>query len=390
MSETRKPPKLIYLVSEDWYFVSHRLPLAIAAKEAGYDVVVATRVRKAGAEIRDAGLRLIPIDFERSRLSPLAELKTLAALIALYRREAPDLVHHVAVKPVLYGSIAARAARTQGVVNALMGLGFVFSSNSRKARVLKPFVSFFLRRCLSRSRTRTIVQNRDDYALLRDLHIAPGDTLRLIPGSGVDPDRYRANPPPQEAPPLVVLPSRLLKAKGVLEFAEAARRLKSSGLAARFALAGEPDPSNPDSISERELLAIQNGGAVEYLGWQRDMPKLLAEATVVCLPSYYGEGIPKVLIEAAASARAIVTTDMPGCREIVAPGVNGWLVPPRDAAALAAAIHEAISNPARCFEYGLRGREMVEASFSLQRVVRSTIEVYGELTPAAQPRPARV
>lgn len=389
MSEAGKRPKLIYLVSEDWYFVSHRLSLAVAAKEAGYDVVVAARVREAGAEIRNAGLRLIPIDFERSRLSPLAELKTLASLIALYRREAPDLVHHIAIKPVVYGSIAARATRTRGVVNALMGLGFVFSSNSRKALTLKPFVSVLLRRCLSRPRTRTIVQNRDDYALLRDLHIAPADTLRLIPGSGVDPDLYQANPSPQEVPPLVVLPSRLLKAKGVLEFVEAAQRLKSSGLAARFALAGEPDPSNPDSISKQELLAIQNGGAVEYLGWQRDIPKLLAEATVVCLPSYYGEGIPKVLIEAAASARAIITTDMPGCREIVTAGVNGWLVPPRDAAALAEAVREAIANPARCFEYGLRGREMVEASFSLQRILRSTLEVYDELASTLPPGSAQ-
>lgn len=371
-------PKLLYLVSEDWYFVSHRLPLAVAAQEAGYDVAVATRVKDAGGPIRAAGLRLIPIAFERSGLSAPSEMQTLAALVRLYRSERPDIVHHVALKPTIYGALAARMAGTRAVVNALMGLGFVYSSRSVKARTLKPVVSRLLKSALSRPGTRTIVQNRDDLAFLRDSGLAPAESLRLIAGSGVDPAQYRVVSPPDGAP-LVVLPSRLLKAKGVLAFAEAARRLKAEGIAARFALVGAPDPLNPDSVSEAELAALVANGAVEHWGWRRDMAEVLAEASLVSLPSTYGEGVPKSLIEAAAAGRAIVTTDMPGCRDIVRDGENGWLVPPRDVDALTDALRQAIADPARRAAYGARGRAIVEGGFTARHVISATLDVYREL-----------
>lgn len=378
MVQTGKPPKLLFLVTEDWYFVSHRLPLAVAAREAGFDVAIATRVREAGDKIRDAGLRLIPLDFERASLSPLSESRTIAQLVSLYRREAPDIVHHVALKPVLYGSIAARLAGTKAVVNAIMGLGFVFSSDSAKARFLRPVVKRLLKSALSRPGSRTIVQNADDLAFLNDNGIAAPGTVRLIPGSGVDVDLYSQEPPP-EGVPMVVLPARLIRQKGVLEFVEAARRLKAEGVIARFVLAGAPDPLNPGSVSEAEIREFVSSGAVEYIGWQQDMPRVLAGASLVCLPSYYGEGIPKALIEAAASGRAIVTTDMPGCREIVTAGVNGWLVPPRDVDALTRALREAITAPETARRYGEQGRAFVRNGFSLQEIVRQTLDVYGEL-----------
>jgi hypothetical protein len=190
MKPTGNPPKLLFLVTEDWYFVSHRLPLAVAAREQGFDVAVATRVRDAGDTIRNAGLRLIPVDFERASLSPLSETKTIGQLISIYRREKPDIVHHVALKPVLYGAIAARVAGTPAVVNAIMGLGFVFSSNSTKARLLRPMVQQLLKSALSRSGSRTIVQNADDLAFLGRNRIATPGTVRLIPGSGVDVELY--------------------------------------------------------------------------------------------------------------------------------------------------------------------------------------------------------
>lgn len=382
MSSGPGRPKLLYLVSEDWYFVSHRLALAVAAREAGYDVVVAARVNAAGDAIRDAGLRLVPIPFERAGLRAPGEAATLAALVSLYRRERPDIAHHVAVKPTIYGTLAARLAATPAVVNALMGLGFVYSSTSLKARALRPVVSALLRSALSRPGTRTIVQNRDDLAFLRDHGFAHAEGLRLIAGSGVDLDRYAPTPLPG-GPPLVVLPSRLLKAKGVLEFAEAARRLKAEGVAARFALVGAPDLLNPDSVSEAQLSALVAGGAVEHWGWRADMPAVLAEASLVCLPSYYGEGVPKSLIEAAACGRAIVTTDMPGCRDIVRAGENGWLVAPRDAAALAAAVRDALASPALLAAYGARGREIVAREFALDHVIRATLDVYRELLVSA-------
>ncbi len=371
-------PKLLYLVSEDWYFVSHRLSLAFTAMEAGFDVSVATRVTHHGDDIRDAGLKLIPIELARASLNPLREVRAVGEINALVAREKPDVIHNVALKPVIYGARAARAAGVKGIVNALMGLGWVFSSDSPKALALRPFVREALRRASSAPGTRTIVQNVDDAALLADQKIASRESIRLIRGSGVNPAEYASDDAPF-AEPLVVLPARLLIAKGVREFIKAAARLKAEGVKARFALVGEPDIDNPAAISREEILDAVLAGDVEHWGWRQDMPQVFAEASLVCLPTFYGEGVPKALIEAAASARAIVATDVPGCREIVRPGDNGWLVPPRDANALAIALRQAIAQPGLCAELGRRGRHIAEQEFSLDTVINETLAVYGEL-----------
>ena len=379
MSNAPPAKKLLYLVTEDWYFVSHRLALAVAAREAGYDVVVATRVDRHAESIRDAGLGLIPLDFSRSGLGPFHEARTIARLAALYRREAPALVHHVAMKPVIYGSLAARAAGIKGVVNAMMGLGYVFSSQSAKARLLRPAVRQGLRSALRGRNTRVIVQNEDDFALFAKERLARENDLRLIRGSGVDPDAYEVKDPPPGVP-LVVLPARILADKGVREFVAAARQLKDEGIAARFALVGDPDPLNPASIPAVEIASWVADATIEHWGWRpaSEMAGILAEAAIVCLPSYR-EGLPKALLEAAASGRAIVATDVPGCREIVRPGVNGWRVPARDDSSLAAALRAAILDPGLCKKYGAAGRAMVEQEFSLQSVIRDTLAVYREL-----------
>lgn len=375
-----RAPKLLFFVSEDWYFVSHRLALAQAAKSAGFDVVVAARVDRHGDVIRDAGLRLIPIDFARSSLRPWREIRSIAQIIALYKHEAPDIVHNVAVKPVIYGTIAARCSSTKGIVNALMGLGWVFSSRSTKARLLRPLVEGALRGALSGSLSRTIVQNSDDAALLIDRRLTKPQSIRLIRGSGVDPERYSTRAPPAGAP-VVVLPARLLAAKGIGDFIHAASLLKAEGIDARFALVGDFDPANPTTLNRCDIDKLVKAGQVEYWGWRSDMPEVFNNASIVCLPTIYGEGLPKSLLEAAASARAIVATDVPGCREIVRPGVNGWLVPPRNALALAAALREAIAQPALCARYGAAGRSIVEQEFSLAAVIAETLAVYRELVP---------
>jgi glycosyltransferase involved in cell wall biosynthesis len=372
-----RPLRLLYLVSEDWYFVSHRIALASAAKAAGFEVSVATRVRRHGDAIRDAGLRLIPITFARSGMHPLHELRSIEELLSVYGHIAPDIVHNVAVKPVLYGSLAAQRARSKAVINALMGLGWVFSSNSVKARILQPGVKFALRRALSASNTRTIVQNAEDAALLAEQQLASPSSVRLIRGSGVDPGAYTTAPPPS-GPPLIVLPARLLLAKGVREFMQAAAILKSEGSEARFALVGEPDTENPAAASPDEIERHVQMGHVEYWGWRNDMPEVLSAASIVCLPTFYGEGLPKCLLEAAASARAIVTTDVAGCRDIVRPSENGWLVPPRDISTLATALREAIAQPDLCRRYGLEGRRMVEREFSLDAIIGATLATYEE------------
>ena len=376
-------PKLLYLVSKDWYFVSHRLALATAAKAAGFDVAVATRVTRHADPIRAAGLRLIPINFTRAGLRPVSELLSLRELAAVYKREAPDLVHHVSVKPVIYGTLAARFAQPKGIVNAIMGLGWVFSSDSMKAKALRPLVRAALRRSLSGQNTRVIVQNTDDATGIISEGLSPPGHVRLIRGSGVDPSKYSAEPPPPGAP-IVVLPARLIEAKGVGEFMDAAAILKNEGIDARFALVGKPDAGNRTSITPEQIARHVEAGHIEYWGWREDMPEVLKSASIVCLPTFYGEGLPKALLEAAAAARPIVATDVAGCREIVRSGENGWLVPPRDARALADALREAISHPELCARYGAAGRRIVERDFSLDAIIRDTLAVYEELI-SAQP-----
>ena len=366
--------KLLFFVTEDWYFVSHRLPLALAAKDVGYEVSVVTRVREHGETIRIAGLKLVPFENARSGINPLHELCTLVRLILLYRRERPDVVHHVAIKPVLYGSIAVRLARTQHVVNALAGMGWLFTSGAGLARWLKPVVRWGLGRLLRFGIA--LVQNPDDARFLVQLGV-PETRIRLIAGSGVDLQKFVRRPEPNGTP-VVVLPTRLLWDKGVGEFVAAARLLKQRGIGAHFVLAGEPDQANPSSVPLDQIAKWVEEGVVEHPGWVKDMPTLLAESHVVCLPSFYGEGIPKSLIEAAAAGRPIVTCDMPGCREIVHHGDNGLLVPPRDAEALAEALAQLIGDPALRKQMGTRGRVRAEQEFGSEAVIQQTLALYTE------------
>lgn len=375
-------PKLLYLVTEDWYFVSHRLPLAVAAKEAGFNVSVATRVQDHGDTIQKAGLNLIPISLSRSGLHPVREFRSITRLAKLIRSESPDLLHNVAMKPVAYGTLAARFNGPKAIVNALMGLGWVFSSDSAKARMLRPIIKVALKNALSGVNTRVIVQNKDDASLLTDLQLVRPEAISLIRGSGVNPNAYSTKAPPP-GPPLVILPARLIAPKGIFEFMRAAARLKAEGIDARFALVGAPDTANPATLTLEEIEPYTRTGQVEYWGWREDMAHVFTMASIVCLPTFYGEGLPKSLLEAAASARAIVATDVPGCREIVRPKENGWLVPPRNAPALASALREAITQPELCTQYGAAGRLLVKREFSLEHVIEQTLDVYREIVEQA-------
>jgi glycosyltransferase involved in cell wall biosynthesis len=366
----------MFLVTEDWYFVSHRFELAIAARRAGYDVVVATRVDQHGKRITDAGLTLRPIAFNRGGLNLLGEFRTLTNLVSLYRREAPDIVHHVALKPVIYGSLAARIVGVRGVVNALGGLGYVFSSAGARAKVLRWIVKPALKFVLGDKNARLIVQNSGDRDRILTDGLANAESIHLIRGAGVDPKAYRQAEVVSEMP-LVILPARLLREKGVGEFVQAARLLRAQGIRARFAMVGKPDLANPASVSQREINAWVSEGSVEYWGWQDDMPSVFSQAQIVCLPSYH-EGLPKSLLEAAASGCAIVATDIPGCREIVRQGITGWLVPPQDAKALASALQQAIELPSLRKQYGASARALIATDFSMSRVAGETIAIYDE------------
>jgi glycosyltransferase involved in cell wall biosynthesis len=373
----RKRPKLLFLVTEDWYFCSHRLPLALGAQAAGFDVVVASRVNRHGPIIESYGLRLVPLTITRRGKNPFKELGAIARIASVYRREAPDIVHHVALKPVIYGSIAARISNVPVVVNAVAGLGYLFVSRNLVARIARFFVQYAYRFLLNLSKGKVVVQNDDDRALLTRVARLASDQTVLIRGSGVDMDVFSVQPEP-EGPVTVVLASRMLWDKGVGEFVAAARSLRSVDTSIRFVLVGESDPDNPASISNDQLSAWLRDGAVEWWGRRDDMPEVFAASHVVCLPSYR-EGLPKVLIEAAACGRPIVTTDVPGCREVVRHGENGLLVPARDSRSLADALRQLIENAPMRRVMGQRGREIVETEFSEHKVVRETLQVYGEL-----------
>jgi glycosyltransferase involved in cell wall biosynthesis len=373
-------PHLLYLVTEDWYFCSHRLPLACAARDAGFRVTVATRVQQHAGEIRAAGLELMPLRLSRRSANPLRELATLRDIVRIYRHVRPDIAHHVAMKPVMYGSLAARFTGVPKVVNALAGMGYLFSSSDVKARLLRPLVETGFRFLLDRPGSRLIVQNPDDQALLTRRGIVEPSRSVLIRGSGVDLARFTPAPEP-EGVPLVVLPARMLRDKGVEEFVAAARMLKQAGVNARFALVGDPDPENPAAISPAQLAAWREEGAVEYWGWRDDMAAVFRQAHLVCLPSYR-EGLPKALIEAAACERALVTCDVPGCREVVSDGDNGLLVPARDSAALARALRRLIEDAGLRRALARRSRERAVAEFSLERVIADTLALYRALLAA--------
>ncbi len=373
-------PRLLFLISEDWVFCSHRLPLAVAAREAGFEVTIATRVNQDGGRIRAAGLDLVPLHWSRRSTHPLRELAALRELVAVFRRVRPDIVHQVAVKPVLYGAVAARLTGVPLVVNALTGMGYIFSSHDLKARLLRPLVRAALHLLLDRRNARLILQNADDVGQFTREGIVDPARVVLIRGAGVDPGEFTVVPEPP-GPPLVVLPARMLRDKGVEEFVAAARALKAAGVVARFALVGAPDPENPACIPEARLAQWAAEGVVETWGHRRDMATVFQQCHVVCLPSYR-EGLPKALIEAAACGRPIVTADVPGCREVVRDGDNGLLVRVRDSVTLADALRRLLESAALRAAMGRRGRERAEQEFSLAGVIAQTIGVYDEATAA--------
>jgi glycosyltransferase involved in cell wall biosynthesis len=370
----RQTKKLLFLVTEDWYFCSHRLPLAEQAHKAGYEVVVATRVSTHRDRIESRGIRVVPFELGRRFGNPMHEGLRLWRLWRLYRIERPQVVYHVGLKPVVYGSLVARLAGIAARVNALAGLGYVFSSTRWRARLVRPIVRVMFRVLLFSARSRVIVQNEEDRAVLMAIADRDSNSVCLIKGAGVDLDEFRASDePPGEM--VIVLAARMLWDKGVGEFVEAARRLHLRGTVARFVLVGEPDDGNPTALPREQLEAWQREGVVEWWRFRDDMPAVFRACHVVCLPSAYGEGVPKVLIEAAASARAIVTTNIPGCRDIVRHGMNGLCVPPRDPAALADALGELLHDPARRREMGRRGRLLVEHEHNMETVNAAALAV---------------
>ncbi len=375
--------KAVLFANTDWYLYNFRRSLALALRDAGHEVLLISPAGSYGEKLRALGLRWQPLPMDRRSLNPLREAALLVHLWRLFRREKPDLMHGFTIKCAVYGSLAARLAGVPARVNAVAGMGYVFISNARKARVLRPLVRTLLKLALGGRGARLILQNPDDVALFEMAGLVDAAQVRLIPGSGVDCSHFVAINRAREAgqPLRVLLPARLLWDKGIAEFIEAVRRLKGEGRAIDFLLAGDPDPGNPAAVPVVELQGWVDEGLVQWLGHVDDMPGLFASVDMVVLPSYR-EGLPKGLIEAAACALPLITTDVPGCREVVTDGVDGLLVPVRDADALANAIARLHDDPALAQRLGEAARAKALAQFDERIVIQQTIAVYAELIEA--------
>ena len=370
-------PKLLFVVTADWYFWSHRLGLALKAREAGYEVALASRFSQHRERIEAAGIKCWPLPFERSLRHPWRDLHSAIALAKLIHRERPALVHLVALKPILLSFLAISAMRQIQFVHAVTGLGYLFTSQDRKAKWIKAILVPVLRSLIGRSNSSVIVQNTNDRAALTDLHISPGRKIALIAGSGVDLNQFSPQEESEDLNPLVVLPARVLLDKGVVEFVAAAKLVRERIHDARFVIVGALDPDNSAAISE-QVLQTMLGLGIEWWGHQAEMVSVMRRATVVCLPSHR-EGMPKALLEAAACARPLVATDVPGCRDICRDGVTGILVPPQAPSALAAAIEHLLRDSALRRRLGRAARALVEAEYSIDTIAKQTLALYSAL-----------
>jgi len=381
--------RFVFFANTDWYLYNFRLSTALQLMSQGAEVVMLSPPGEFGGRFAEHGIRWLTLPMDRASLNPLREAWTLQRLVQLLRAERPDLLHNFTVKCAVYGAIAARAAGVPAVVNAVAGMGYVFTSDHVKARVLKPIVSALMRGTLGGGHSRVILQNPDDADAFAASRLAPPQNIRLIRSSGVDTSRFRPQPRDATASPRplrVLLAARLVWEKGIGEFADAASLLKRQGRTIEFLLAGMPDPGNPRSVDRDEVELWQRQGVLRWLGHVDDMPALLRDIDVMALPSYYREGVPKSLIEAAACGLALVTTDLPGCREVVTRhGIDGMHVEPRDAASLATVLAQLDDDRGLLQRLGERAREQALSDFDERLVIRKTIEVYGELLKTPMP-----
>lgn len=365
--------KVLFFANTDWYLYNFRLLLAHALRAKGFEVVFVSPPGSYSQRLVEAGFRWISLPMKRHGLNPLIELHNLIRLIRVYRREQPTLVHHFTIKCVLYGSIAARVTGVRAVINAITGLGFVFIDEGRKARILRRLVRSVYRIALQN--THVIFQNADDRQKYTEEGLLSGDMGRLIRGSGLDVSQFKPLPRYKTGPKRVLLVGRLLRAKGVAEYVEAASIVRKTIPDVLFQIAGDKDPGNPDKIEDNVIHAWNQAKNVEFLGHRDDMHNLLNQVDLVVLPSYR-EGMSRALIEAAACGLPLVASDVPGCREIVRHGVNGVLVPIKNSQALADAIMTLLRDDQLRDRMGKMSRKIACEEFSDKRVIAETLDVY--------------
>ncbi len=377
--------KIILFANTEWYLYNFRRSLALALHTSGHEVLLISPPGPYGEKLRALGLCWEALPMERRSLNLLREISLLWYLWRLFTREKPDVVHGFTIKCAVYGALAARLAGVPARVSSVAGMGYVFASSDLKAMLLRPVVRGLMRLALDGRNARLILQNQDDLGLFCETGMVACEHIRLIPGSGVNCQVFK----PKESSGMadnevcVLLAARMLWDKGIAEFVEASRQLRAQGRKVVFLLAGTPDSGNPAAVPESTLRGWMEQGLVEWLGHVDNMPQLLRSVDIVVLPSYR-EGLPKTLIEAAACGLPLVTTNAPGCREVVTDGVDGLLVPVRDSAALAQAIARLCDDPALAMKLGTAARSKALQQFDERLIIEKTMEVYRELLPSLE------
>jgi glycosyltransferase involved in cell wall biosynthesis len=366
--------KVLLVANTDWYLFNFRLSLARFLRGQGYEVILCSPEGRYAPAFEKHGFRWVPWKVGRKTLAPWSELASLWRLARIYRREQAHLVHHHTIKPVLYGTFAARLAGVKGIVNSITGRGYVFLGEDLRAGLLKRLVRFLFRPAFAPANCTLIFENEFDRRYFTQEKLAPADRTWLIEGVGVDVDLFVPQPEP-EGRPVILMAARMLWDKGVGVLVEAARRLHTR-IEARVVLVGEPDPGNPNSVDEQTLRQWHAEGAVEWWGWRENMPEVYGCCHIAVLPTMYGEGVPTSLLEAAACARPIVATDIPGCRAVVIDGENGLLVPPNRPAELALALERLVQDPGLRGRMGAAGRKLILEKYTDRRVNEATLGVY--------------
>ena len=369
--------KILFVVNTPEFFLSHRLPIALAAKKKGMSVHIATGSGKSIPDVEEFGFKHHLLPISRKGQNPFLEIKTLFLLFRLFKKEKPDLVHLVTIKPVVYGGLAARLARINAVVAAISGLGTVFLAQNGLKNSRRLLVTQLYRAALKQNKLTVIFQNPDDKQLFIDSKIVSETDTQLIRGSGVDLEDYQPKPEPNGVP-VVVFAARLLKDKGIFEFVEAARILKKRKLPVVMRVIGDSDPGNVSSVTESELNMWREENIVELSGYKKDISKEYAAAHIVCLPSYR-EGLPKSLVEAAACGRAVITSNVTGCRDAIESRQSGILVPVKDALKLADAIEFLVNNKELRIAMGVFGRDLAEREFSIDKIVDQHLAIYNRM-----------
>lgn len=373
-----KPVRLILVDHDIKSFLLHRIELARSLSELGHDVHVALPGEPKSDIASNENFSVHGYYLQRTSIGPFQDLRCFASLFFLYKHLSPALAHHFGLKPSLLGGNAARLAGVPAVVNSLTGLGYIYTTNAVKMRVIRKLVSAGLNHSFAHKKSRITLQSNDNRRTLLMNGVDLAKDAVIVSGSGIDLSLF--SPKPEiDGVPVIMMAARLIWEKGVDEFVNAARIIRRRGIKARFLLIGEPDYRHPSAVPLSKIERWQDDGYIEWLGWQTDMPKLLAQCHVFCLPSYYVEGIPRVLLEAAASSRAIVTTDSFGCKNVVRHGYNGFLVPPRDVSALVNAVQHLIKDDKLRAVMGKRGRRIAETRFSLNQVIDENYAVYRSL-----------